>query len=469
MFLDRIVKQTLADLEERKHDVPLEEVQFRAALQPPPRDLLAPFRAASGIGLIAEVKRASPSKGMLAPTFDPVKLASTYEANGAAAISVLTEPHFFLGSLEHLSAIKQTVKLPVLRKDFIVDEYQIYEARAWGADAVLLICALLDDTQLRHLLHVAHQQRMRCLVEVHSAEEARRAVAAGAIIIGVNSRDLVTFQMNPHLLRELHPLIPKDRVVVAESGISTAADARRLARYDVQGMLVGEALVVSNDIPAQIRTLLAGANTSTQVKICGLSAPEHLHAAIDAGADLVGLIFYEPSSRYIGPQSARTLLQTREARHLATEVVGVFVNKDADFINEVVEQVGLNIVQLHGNEPPEFCQLISRPVIKGLHLKSHDDLSKISAYKETTWRILLDTPTSHWGGTGTTHDWSLAQAVAQETPILLAGGLTPQNVTEAISQVLPWGVDVSSGVETNGQKDVEKICTFIENVRKANV
>jgi len=418
------------------------------------------------VHLIAEVKRASPSKGMLAPTFDPVQLARTYEANGAAAISVLTEPHFFLGALEHLSTIKEAVTIPVLRKDFIVDDYQVYEARAWGADAILLICALLDDTQLRHLLSVAHTQRMRCLVEVHSAEEARRAVAAGAIIIGVNSRDLVTFQVNPHLVRELRQLIPADRVLVAESGIATAADARRLARSDVQAMLVGESLVVSKDIPAQMNTLLQGANASTQVKICGLRIPEHLHAAIDAGADMVGLIFYEPSPRYIEPQSARKLLETRDARQMASEVVGVFVNKDAAFINEVVEQVGLNVVQLHGNEPPEFCQRISRPVIKGLHLKSNDDLGKFAVYKETSWRVLLDTPTSQWGGTGTTHDWNLARTVAQEMPILLAGGLTPQNVAEAISHVHPWGVDVSSGVETTGQKDVEKIQTFIENVRK---
>jgi len=231
-------------------------------------------------------------------------------------------------------------------------------------------------------------------------------------------------------------------------------------------MLVGESLVVSNDIPAQMHMLLQAANASTQVKICGLRTPEHLHAAIDAGADMVGLVFYEPSPRYIDPQSARKLLETRSAGQMATDVVGVFVNKEAAFINEVVEQVGLNIVQLHGTEPPEFCQSILRPVIKALHLKSEADLGKISAYIETTWRILLDTPTPQWGGTGATHDWSLARTVAQETPILLAGGLTPENIKEAISHVSPWGVDVSSGVETNGQKDVEKIRAFIQNVRK---
>src|SRR3989475_8177805 len=180
MFLDRILAQTRTDLEQHKRELPLEDVQQLAAAQPRPRDLPAALRQGTNVSLIAEVKRASPSKGMLAPHFDPVELARTYEANGAAAISVLTEPHFFLGSPEYLTAIKQVVNIPVLCKDFIVDEYQVYEARAWGADAVLLICAILDDQQLRHLLKVAHDQRMNCLVEVHSAAESMPAVEVGA-------------------------------------------------------------------------------------------------------------------------------------------------------------------------------------------------------------------------------------------------------------------------------------------------
>src|SRR5881227_3120764 len=225
MFLDRIVAQTRIDLEQRKQERSLEEMMRLAVAQPPPRDLLETIRpgwSKAQVRLIAEVKRASPSKGMLAPHLDPVGLARTYEAHGAAAISVLTEPHFFLGAPAYLTAIKQAVHVPVLRKDFIVDEYQVYEARAWGADAILLICAILDDQQLRHLLKVAHDQRMRCLVEVHNAGETRRAVAAGAVVIGINSRDLVTFQMHPSLIRELRQLIPPGRVVVAESGIHTA-------------------------------------------------------------------------------------------------------------------------------------------------------------------------------------------------------------------------------------------------------
>ncbi len=469
MFLEKIVARTKSDLEERKCETSLEEMQQRAAAQAAPRDLLTALRNGSDIKLIAEIKRASPSKGLLAPQLDPLVVARTYESHGAAAISVLTEPHFFLGSPTYLTAIKQAVQVPVLRKDFIFDEYQVYEARAWDADAILLICAILDQTQLQHLLDIAHRLHMHCLVEVHNADEARCAVAAGAQIIGVNSRDLVTFQMNPRLLQELRPLIPSDRVVVAESGIHTQTDARRLAHCNAQAMLVGESLVVSRDIPAQMRALLQGANASTQVKICGLRVPEHAHAALNAGADMLGLIFYEPSHRYISPGDARKLIATIQQEHTTADFVGVFVNCTADFINDISEQVGLQYVQLHGHEAPEFCRSIQRPVIKAVSLNDQNDIQKVRAYQKTCWRILLDTPTAHWGGTGQTHDWTLAHSVAQETPILLAGGLTPENVSAAIRQIHPWGVDVSSGVETNQVKDVEKIRMFIENVRNCEI
>ena len=467
MFLNRIVTQTRSDLVERKRECSLEEMRQRANVQPRPRDLLAAFEPRSQVHMIAEVKRASPSKGMLAPNLDPVATARLYEANGATVISVLTEPHFFLGSPEYLTAIKKAVNLPVLRKDFIVEEYQVYEARAWGADAVLLICAILDDTQLRSLLQLAHECQMHCLVEVHSREEAQRAVDAGARIIGVNSRDLTTFKMNPYLLRELRQIIPADRVVIAESGIHTGADARRLARYDVQGMLVGESLVKSPDIAGQMHTLLHEANAGTQVKICGLRTSEHMRVAVEAGADLLGFIFHEPSHRYIQPQQIPALLEAaqRSDEQTMPDLVGVFVNKEANFINDVVEQAGLHFVQLHGTETPEFFQRIQRPAIKALHMHNRDDLQQIERYKDVAWRLLLDTPTAEWGGTGKTHDWEIARQAAQEARIFLAGGLTVENVAVAIQQVRPWGVDVSSGVESNKQKDGNKIQAFLTAIR----
>ena len=467
MFLDRIISQTRFDLEQRKHLTPIEEQQRLALVQSKPRDFLQSLNVRSKIGLIAEVKRASPSKGIFAPEFDPVELAQIYAANGATAISVLTEPHFFLGSFDYLAAIKHAVSVPVLCKDFIIDEYQVYEARAWGADAILLICTILDRIQLQRLLHVAHDLNMHCLVEVHNSEEVFKAISAGAHIIGINSRDLKTFHMHPNLIRDLRPLIPRDTVVVAESGIHTGADARRLARYDVHAMLVGELLVTSSDIPAQICALLKGANENVQVKICGLSTIEQMQSASDIGVDLLGLMFYEPSSRYIQPQVAKEILKTFEDCQSSPDTVGIFVNKEADYINDVVEAVGLHFVQLHGDESPEFCTHIHQPVIKALRLNENSHPQRAEDYFHSAWRILLDTPTDKWGGTGETHDWTLARSIAQKTPIFLAGGLTPANVGEAIQQVQPWGVDVSSGVETHGKKDIKKIRAFVENARNS--
>jgi indole-3-glycerol phosphate synthase / phosphoribosylanthranilate isomerase len=353
----------------------------------------------------------------------------------------------------------------VLCKDFIFDAYQVYEAHSWGADLILLICAILDDAQLRHLLKVAHSLGMHCLVETHNEEEARRAVAAGAMIIGVNSRDLRTFEMHPGLIRDLRPLIPTDRALVAESGIHSSADARRLARYDIAAMLVGESLVTSKDIAGQLGQLLRGANQSVQVKICGLSEEQHVRVAAEAGADLFGLVFYEPSHRYVTPQRACELVQALEGKCTQIEAVGLFVNKEAEYINEVANLAGLDIVQLHGNESPEFCQRVQRPVLKALHIGDEADLGKLQAYRDSAWRLLLDTPTPGWGGSGATHDWSLAQRAAQQQRVFLAGGLHPENVAGAIAQVRPWGVDVSSGVETGKRKDETKIRAFIAQVR----
>jgi len=466
MILDQIVARSKVDLEIRQRETPLSEVQALARTRPAPRDALAALRAENRVHVIAEVKRASPSRGLLAPNFDPVGLARTYAANGASLISVLTEPHFFQGAPAYLPAIKAAVDLPVLCKDFIYDEYQVYEARSWGADLMLLICAILDDTQLRYLLGIARSLGMHCLVEAHNEEEVQRAVAAGAMIIGVNSRDLKTFQMYPGLIRTLRPLIPADRVLVAESGIHTQADARRLARYDVQAMLVGESLITSRDIAGQLRQLLQGANASTQIKICGLSEERSVQTAVEAGADLFGLVFYDPSHRYVPPQRARELVETLGEARTRIEVVGLFVNKEAAYINDVADQVGLDIVQLHGHETPDFCQLIQRPVIKALHMAGPADAENIREYRSVVWRLLLDTPSPGWGGSGETHDWQLAREIASQQPIILAGGLQPENVAQAVAQVHPWGVDVSSGVETAKVKDEGKIHAFIEQVRQ---
>ena len=256
-ILDEILDAKRAELARHKRDTPLGELETRARRAPFPLNLSGALWG-DRVRLIAEVKKASPSKGVLAEHYDPAALAVRYAENGAAAISVLTEVDHFQGSLEHLQAVKQAVgpmAVPVLRKDFLFDPYQIVEARAYGADAALLIVAALDPELLRELLSVTQRYWLQALVEVHSEEELEVALNAGAEIIGVNHRDLKTFAVDTSLSLRLRPLIPPSRLVVAESGLSSAADVLPLKRAGVNGILVGEALMTSPDPAAKVREL----------------------------------------------------------------------------------------------------------------------------------------------------------------------------------------------------------------------
>lgn len=240
--------------------VPVSALETQAREAPPARDFAAALqRGASGdrVRAIAEFKRRSPSAGEIRAGAEPVAIASDYRDHGAAAISVLTDGAFFGGSLGDLTAVRASVSLPVLRKDFLIDPYQVLEARAAGADAVLLIVAALDDARLAGLLAAASAWGMTALVEVHDAAEADRAVAAGAAVIGVNHRDLATFTMDLSLTAKLRPRIPRDRVLVAESGIRTAADVRALADAGADAILVGESLMRREDAGAALAELLS--------------------------------------------------------------------------------------------------------------------------------------------------------------------------------------------------------------------
>lgn len=258
MILDEIVKAKVEELAERKRDIPLFEMEAISLKKPRPRDLASALRG-DDIRLIAEVKKASPSKGLICPDLDPVKLAQTYAQSGAAAISVLTEQRYFQGSLEHFSAISKELEgrnIPILRKDFIFDPYQVYESRAYSADALLLIVAILSDAQLVGLLSLSHKLGMKCLVEVHDEVELERAALGGAEIIGINNRDLETFAVDLATTKRLRPLVPPDRIVVSESGIRERGDVQMLREWGVDAILVGEALVAAGDVAKKVRELL---------------------------------------------------------------------------------------------------------------------------------------------------------------------------------------------------------------------
>jgi len=258
MILDQIVADKLLELEARKRSLPLAELQRVALEQPPPLDFALTLRG-ERIQLIAEVKKASPSKGIIRSDFDPVEIAQTYASNGASAISVLTESRYFQGSLNHLKDIRDAPgdnKLPLLRKDFVLDPYQVYESRAYGADSLLLIVAILNSEKLEELLGLSHQLGMGCMVEVHNEAELEIALRSQARIIGINNRDLNTFIVDLATTERLRPLIPTDRIVVSESGIKDRSDMGRLRQCGVDAVLVGESLVSAANIAAKMKELL---------------------------------------------------------------------------------------------------------------------------------------------------------------------------------------------------------------------
>lgn len=255
MILDKIVADKRIELERVKKTAPLADLKARVDRRTPPLDFTLAL-SGSGTRLIAEVKKASPSKGLLCPDFNPVALAKAYAEGGAAAISVLTETKYFQGSLDHLEAIRQAVKLPLLRKDFIFDPYQVYESAAYVADALLLIVAILHEKQLKELHSLSDSLGLKCLVEVHNESEVERALTCGAEIIGINNRDLNTFNVDIETTRRLRPLIPPGKIVVSESGISDRSDVQKLKEWGVNAVLVGETLVTAADIPGKIRELI---------------------------------------------------------------------------------------------------------------------------------------------------------------------------------------------------------------------
>jgi len=257
-ILERIVAGNRLELEAKKRDYPLKELQKLIAAQSPPLDFAAALRGES-VRLIAEIKKASPSRGIIRDDFDPRAIAAIYTSGGAAAVSVLTEGKYFQGNLQYLRDVKKLLapqNIPVLRKDFISDDYQVYESRAYGADCLLLIAAILTPEKLKSLLDLSHRLGMSCLVEIHDEAELEMSLASGAGIIGINNRDLNTFAVDLAATERLRPLIPAGRIVVSESGIKDRDDVARMQSLGVNAVLVGEALMSAPDIARRMRELL---------------------------------------------------------------------------------------------------------------------------------------------------------------------------------------------------------------------
>jgi len=441
------------------------------------------FRSYRG-NLIAEFKRRSPSKGKINSQAEPAEMALLYESGGAAAISVLTEEDYFEGSLEDLRQVRQVTSLPVLRKDFIFDEYQVYESAAAGASALLLIVAALDDETLRNLRAITEDELgLTALVEVHTRSELDRAVNCGARVIGVNNRDLRTFNVSIETSLQLARAAPRDAILISESGL-TPATVRQLREAGYRGFLVGEALMRAGDPAGAVREFLEEPPghepmRSVRVKICGITNIDDAQAAISAGADMLGFNFYRPSPRYIEPQATAEIIKAIRSRAggkaRSASMVGVFVDEPIENVSRIADEAGLDGIQLHGEETAEYCRRLKelRPekfLIKAVAAKANDGVESAGGYPADA--IMVDAFDEKLrGGTGRVADWSIAREVARAVPrLFLAGGLSPENVADAIAAVAPYGVDVCSAVEAApGRKSAERMKQFVDAVRSSKL
>jgi tryptophan synthase beta subunit len=463
---------------------------------PPPRPI-AERLAAPGLHLIAEIKRSSPSAGQIAAgDEDIIARARAYEAGGAVAISVLCEPHWFGGSIDDLRAVRAAVAVPVLAKDFVVEEIQLRMLRAAGADLVLLLAVLHSGKQLGRLVDEAFKLGLEPLVEVHDARELDRALATDARLIGVNNRDLRTLDVDVERASRLREHVPDDRLVIAESGVRDPAIVGRWRALGFDAALVGEALVRSADPAAAVRSFVAAgaapndpANVARRVtvKICGVTDEAGVLAAIAAGADAIGLNVVAGTPRALDLDEAASLARFGRSAggSRRPQIVAVTADATPSVLQAVVDAIDPDVVQLSGDEQVSVVRAIPRRTWKVLHLPVADpaDVKRAAGNVVARGRawldagadgLLLDTAGgAHPGGTGVRASERLAAAVARELPITLAGGLHPGNVAAALRAIPAIGVDVASGTEgprvaaERPRKDPFRVALFAKRARAA--
>lgn len=554
-ILERIHIQRLKDIEEAKAIPGFSPRDLDTALEmnlaPPLINFAARLTCNASLGLpgvMAEMKRASPSKGNIDAEAHAGAQALAYARGGANVISVLTEPKWFKGTLNDLSLARRAVdgmanRPAILRKDFIVDVYQIKEARLAGADTILLIVAMLSDAQLKELYDYSVRLGMEPLVEVNNPEEMKRALSLGAKVVGVNNRNLHDFNVDMGTTSRLAEAAKQGGVILAAlSGITGRGDVEKYLKEGVGAVLVGEALMRAPDKKAFIHGLLgldkaSNGTTGTPavapplVKICGLQTVDAAVTATIAGADLLGMIFAPNTKRTVGLSQAAEIVNVvrsikggsesiRSASALAAIapasapldnadwfshhagliasnphkplIVGVFRDQPLDEVITTARTLKLDAVQLHGRtENVEWSKLLPGVlVIRVFHVANDGVIGQgdlVDVTRENYHHVVaLDTASKvkgQEGGGGESFDWTLAERIVSHDPIaarvlgvgkkrmpvMLAGGLHADNVKEAISQVHPFIIDTSSGVETDGRKDMSKIQAFVRAVKASDV
>lgn len=451
--LAKIVADKKTWVEERKAQQPLDG--FINQLQPSDRDFYTALSGEQSV-FILECKKASPSKGLIRQDFDLDYIAGIYNRY-ASAISVLTDEKYFQGNFDFLPRVRSQISQPVLCKDFMIDPYQVYLARHYQADAILLMLSVLDDDQYRELAAVADTLGLGILTEVSNDAELARAIALKARVVGINNRNLRDLSIDLNRTKALAPRLPQGTIVISESGIYTHQQVRELAPY-ANGFLIGSSLMAEDNLELAVRRVLFGEN-----KVCGLTHADDAAAAYQSGAVYGGLIFVSGSPRSVDIEQARMIMSGAPLKY-----VGVFRNADPDAVTKAAKALSLTAVQLHGDETPAYVQGLRARLPADCEIwKAHGITNTMPDLKR--WnadRHLLDSKVGNQsGGTGIAFDWRLIPD-EQKQITMLAGGLTPDNVCEA-AHLGCKGLDLNSGVESApGKKDPEKLKAAFAAIRK---
>ena len=433
--------------------------ELRARAEPSRLSLAAALRR-PGARIIMEVKKASPSEGTIRRGADPAVLARAY-AGPASAISVLTDGPFFGGSLDDLRAVRGAFAGPVLAKDFVVDPRQVAEARLHGADAVLVMLSVLDDSEAAAAMAEARRLGMETLVEAHDSAEVRRAAALGAEIIGINNRDLRTLEVDLATTERLAPLVPRDRLLVSESGITDRSDVERLASH-ADAFLVGTSLMRA-ECPARAARALAFG----RVKVCGVRDPHDSNMVSLFGASHAGLVMVPNTPRAVTLAEAEPIAEA--ARGSGSSAVGVFRNEKLMQVARAARTLALDAVQLHGEEDGDYIRGLRTLLPEETEIWAAGAVGReVPEPRPGADRTLFDTKIGgRSGGTGIPFDWSRVRGRSELGSGLLAGGLNAANAAAA-ARVGAWALDVGSGVEmAPGRKDAGRLHAFFEALRPA--
>ncbi|WP_343153940.1 bifunctional indole-3-glycerol-phosphate synthase TrpC/phosphoribosylanthranilate isomerase TrpF [Buchnera aphidicola (Mindarus keteleerifoliae)] len=447
-ILKKIVIDKISWIKDRKKKEPLDK--FQNFLKKSERNFYSSLSRKKP-NFILEYKKKSPSLGILNKYLSISKISEIYKKY-ANSISVLTDEKYFLGKFEYLNIIRKNVSQPILCKDFFIDPYQIYLARYYGADAVLLMLSILNDHQYLFLSDLAKKLNMGILTEIHDKKELNRAIYLKAKIIGINNRNLNDLSVNINKTKELAPLIPKNIITISESGINDYSQIRKLSKI-VDGFLIGTSLMKSNNLNLDIRKLILGNN-----KICGLTNLKDAKKVKNSGAIYGGLIFCPYSKRKISINTAKILTNSINFNY-----VGVFQNSSMDFILSVIKKVTLKAIQLHGDENQEYISSLRKKIPKNIAIWKVYSISKKfpSLNLKNVDYYLFDNLN---GGSGKTFDWSIVKN-KKLGKVLLSGGINKNNCLSA-SKLGFCGLDFNSGVEKKiGIKSNKKIKSVFKILR----